>query len=252
MWSRKTIRGTNLRFGKTFSCGCLDKEIKKTIEYDLVGQNFGFLKVLCLDKMKNSIAYWKCICSCGKVKSVRGTHLRGGLIHSCGCMRKEDMNEKRYGLLFVISFSSIRKGQTYWNCLCDCGNIKEVNRKHLVSGNAISCGCFKIRSKMEERVEKILFAHKINFERQCKLPFSKHRLDFLLEHDNKSVCIECQGIQHYEIVGYFGGEKGFQQRKSQDARKKEYLKTLNIPLIEIPYWEEDIETFLFEELERLK
>ncbi len=34
-----------------------------------------------------------------------------------------------------------QKGRAYYKCLCDCGNIKEIRRDGLISGNIKSCGC---------------------------------------------------------------------------------------------------------------
>lgn len=47
--------------------------------------------------------------------------------------------------------------------------------------------------------------------------------------------VECNGLQHYEPVEYFGGEKAFKERKLKDSIKRKYCKENNIPLLEIPY-----------------
>lgn len=57
---------------------------------DLNGERFGRLVVT--KRMENNSrgqAYWQCVCDCGKVKCVRGGHLSGGLIKSCGCLNRE-------------------------------------------------------------------------------------------------------------------------------------------------------------------
>lgn len=71
---------------------------------DLVNKKFGNLQVMELSEVKQYLsgknrqtkAYWKCICSCGKFKVVRGEHLTSGRTISCGCMARE--NAKRHGL----------------------------------------------------------------------------------------------------------------------------------------------------------
>lgn len=58
-----------------------------------------------------------------------------------------DLTGQRFGRLEVISFSRDIKSGTrnrkYWNCVCDCGNAKEVRTDSLTSGNVKSCGCIK-------------------------------------------------------------------------------------------------------------
>lgn len=57
---------------------------------DLIGKKFGRLataKWVKKDKRGNS--YWLCRCDCGKEIIVRGDHLKGGDIRSCGCLRTE-------------------------------------------------------------------------------------------------------------------------------------------------------------------
>jgi len=54
---------------------------------------------------------------------------------------------ERFGKLVVLSFSHCDKyenySRSYWNCLCDCGNIVEVRRDHLTRGKTRSCGCLR-------------------------------------------------------------------------------------------------------------
>lgn len=56
---------------------------------NMVGKVFGKLKVLNED-LSNTHKHlkWVCECSCGNIKSIAGTHLRTGLIISCGCAKK--------------------------------------------------------------------------------------------------------------------------------------------------------------------
>lgn len=39
----------------------------------------------------NGYVMWRCACDCGGTKDVASTHLKRGLVRSCGCLRKELM-----------------------------------------------------------------------------------------------------------------------------------------------------------------
>lgn len=55
-----------------------------------------------------------------------------------------DLTNNTYGRLTVINKGKTNKwGNIYWNCKCSCGNIKEIQSKHLKSGKTISCGCYR-------------------------------------------------------------------------------------------------------------
>ena len=55
----------------------------------------------------------------------------------------KDLTSQRFGRLVVVSLVEIVKGKgAIWDCLCDCGNTKQVTRGHLLSGNTQSCGCY--------------------------------------------------------------------------------------------------------------
>ena len=53
-----------------------------------------------------------------------------------------------------------------------------------------------------------------------------------------SVGIEYQGIQHYEPVSFFGGEKGYQSTQERDKRKKRICSENNVILFEWKYSDE--------------
>ena len=55
-----------------------------------------------------------------------------------------DLRRQRFGKLVAIKRNyHIEDKQSYWLCLCKCGNEKEVTRKHLLDGSTTSCGCVK-------------------------------------------------------------------------------------------------------------
>lgn len=58
-------------------------------------------------------------------------------------MKFIDLTGKKFGRMYVVGISK-RCKHTRWNCLCDCGNRKEVLGCHLKSGKIISCGCASI------------------------------------------------------------------------------------------------------------
>lgn len=78
-------------------------------------------------------------------------------------MKKIDRNliGQKFGKLLVISRGEdIFIGKTKphrrrtWNCLCDCGNEKNVVENNLMSGNTISCGCVYLWSRHQTKNHK--------------------------------------------------------------------------------------------------
>ena len=58
-------------------------------------------------------------------------------------MKKSNYVGRKYERLTVIEYSYTSKGNTYWLCQCECGNLRTVSRSNLVSGHTRSCGCLK-------------------------------------------------------------------------------------------------------------
>ena len=124
---------------------------------DLTNQTFGLLTVIERDKEKELLMaqrrpYWKCQCQCGKIVSVRGSHLTTGKSLSCGCLRKKqffiDITGNKYGSLTVLGYNEqytkekrkiIKDRTTYWNCQCECGNICIRSKEALLASSYSTC-----------------------------------------------------------------------------------------------------------------
>jgi hypothetical protein len=67
------------------------------IPLQLVGQRFSRLlveeKALSRGKKGSLMAYWRCRCDCGNVSEFQGDVLIRGVVHSCGCYKRERAKE---------------------------------------------------------------------------------------------------------------------------------------------------------------
>lgn len=54
-----------------------------------------------------------------------------------------DLTGLKYGRWTVLEFAFVKNKQTYWNCICDCGNTGVVRSGHLRDSKhpSGSCGC---------------------------------------------------------------------------------------------------------------
>lgn len=217
---------------------------------DLTGQRFGKLVVLERDfSKKYSKPHWKCQCDCGNITIVRGSHLTASTkpTRSCGCLAKEtaaqlcrekliDLTGEKFGSLTVLNRVISDDKRTYWKCQCDCGKIITIRGDTLKQ--QYSCGCKNI-SKGEIIIKETLDLCNIKYITQKAFEDLKDeaplRFDFFLPNEN--IAIEYQGIQHYEINDFFGGEEYFNILCIHDQLKRDYCKEHNIKLIEIPYWD---------------
>lgn len=56
-------------------------------------------------------------------------------------MKFIDISGIKYGRLLVESFNGRKNSQSYWNCVCDCGNNCVINGAKIKNGHTKSCGC---------------------------------------------------------------------------------------------------------------
>ena len=59
-----------------------------------------------------------------------------------------DLVNQKFGRLIVLedNIEVIDKYKKFYNCKCECGNIKRIQRSNLLSGNTKSCGCLSIEN----------------------------------------------------------------------------------------------------------
>ena len=85
-------------------------------------------------------------------------------------------------------------------------------------------------SRLEKELSFLLKENNINFIRQYRSKWlGSQSLDFYLPDYN--IAIECQGIQHYEPISFFGGKKAFEKQLFNDKLKKEKCFKNNVKLL---------------------
>ncbi len=147
--SRANIRAIARKHGIT--------RVRETaISKDLTGNVYERLTVICKAEDNNyRIPHWKCKCSCGNETIVDTYALIKGITKSCGCLKHKpahnakDVSGQQFGFLTAVErLSHYRGKETYYRCICKCGNEKIVSYSNLAAHHVRSCGD-KIHTKKE-------------------------------------------------------------------------------------------------------
>lgn len=116
---------------------------------NMIGLKFGRLTVIEeVEPKRKGKPMYRCLCDCGSYCVVEGYLLRKNQVKSCGCLynsrrvenKKENIIGKRFGKLQVLREIGGEKGDTLFECLCDCGNMTIEKWAALIGGKK-SCGC---------------------------------------------------------------------------------------------------------------
>ena len=259
----KIIRGTDLRSGKTLSCGCLQKERRQDYinnrGFIQPGTVFGYLTVIKDLGLKESISenhkrrYSLCKCICGKEIEVQNHALESGYKKSCGCMRyvnKKGTNIKnlagqRFNALTVLKDSGERtkEGNVLWLCKCDCGRLTKISTSNIKRQK--TCGkCLNKQSYGVQQIGLLLRQNNLDYEKEKIMPNSLNpktkgtpRFDFYVDND---YFIEFDGKQHFQIGnGKFDNKEIFSKTQERDQYKNNWCKENNYTLIRIPYYKDN-------------
>lgn len=155
----KNLRGTYLRTGQSKSCGCKSNKFQ-----DITGQTFNEWTVLSFVGGYK----WKCRCSCGKIGIVGKSDLVNGTSKNCGHARTPNLLGRKFGMLTPLKYL----GNNYWECQCNCGNVKKFMTNNLVNGSTKSCGCIK-DLKEKQIYDNIVQAIKDFTHSNNQLPFTE-------------------------------------------------------------------------------
>lgn len=151
-----------------------------------------------------------------------------------------------HGNLYDYSEVEYINSQTKVKILCKKhGLYEQIPNDHLTKKS----GCPKCKlSKGEIRIMKWLQNHQIKYETQKKFEKCKFKrklpFDFYLPEYN--MCIEYDGKQHFEPIG-FGSKKSkniliekYNERIFRDEIKNKFCEKNNITLLRIPYYNTDV------------
>lgn len=110
-----------------------------------------------------------------------------------------------------------------------CGNEwKSVTYHHLINRN-VTCPYCSLWS-LEEEVLKICQEKAINYDHQKRFDWLGNlSLDFYLPQHN--IAIECQGLQHFKPIEFYGGEEKFKRQLERDYRKQKLCEENGIKMI---------------------
>lgn len=91
------------------------------------------------------------LCGCGDTFILRKDLFTSKTKTTCNkCVRVPDLKGKCFGTLEVISYAGIKRGQSFWNCLCSCGVQKTIRAKTLPTIK--TCGCISGRFTVGSQV----------------------------------------------------------------------------------------------------
>lgn len=117
-----------------------------------------------------------------------------------------------------------------------CGKIYYAKPHNILSNKGGHCPICGITSKGEKAIKNFLNKNDILFETQKRLEcFKRAPYDFYLPQHN--LLIEYQGIQHFQPVDKFGGEKAFKRQQEIDEIKKTNAIQEGFNYLSIPYHE---------------
>jgi len=192
---------------------------------------------------KNDITKVKLICLIhGEFEQTPNKHLKGRGCQKCGGTSLKTTEQ------FIIDAKKIHNKKYDYKLVNYKGNrikIKIICNEHGIFNiipvkHLIGRGCPKCRETIgETKVRTLLENNNISYEIQKTFDgciYEKSlKFDFYLP--DKNIAIEFDGIQHFEPIEWFGGEKRFKIQQKIDLIKTNYCKDNNIKLIRISYLE---------------
>ena len=219
-------------------CSGKNKPISEIIEDFNKIHNYKYDYNLVEYKNKNSLI--KIICKeHGVFEKIAYAHNSGKGCPKCGrgtltteeFIKKSNIKHKNKYDYSLVNYIGVREKVTI---ICPIhGKFDQKSKDHLNGCDCPNCS----ESKGEKIIREFLENKKIKFIRNKR--FSKCRNKTTLPFDfylpNYKTCIEFDGIQHFESIKYWLGDKGLTERKIRDKIKTDFCKNNNIKLIRIRY-----------------
>lgn len=136
---------------KRCSCrGDRNKKIRESEKRQIlecrVGKRYGDFDFISLDDINGCPRYTVRCVRCGYEKIVSAYNFDYLNLECHECNKKKIKYDKSYigrknNMLTVIGFKNVGSGKKWFECRCDCGNIKTVKPTFWENGTVKSCGC---------------------------------------------------------------------------------------------------------------
>jgi len=122
-----------------------------------------------------------------------------------------------------------------------CKHEYHVKPNNFLSGYRCPLCSDKNNSKGIKIIKECLDRKSVYYKTEEKFPNCKNKneLPFDVYLKKNNLIVEFDGKQHFESVSHFGGMEEFLIRNTNDQIKNTYCIENSIPLIRIPYWEQD-------------
>lgn len=170
----------------------------------------------------------------GEFWQTPSSHIQGH-----GCSKCGNINKANDKVSFLKTCNSIHYGKYDYSCVNYVNNQTKIciicpehgefwqRPDNHIKGQ----GCPKCNSShMENEIRNLLSLNGISFNEQKKFDWlGKQSLDFYLPNIN--IAIECQGIQHFEPIGYFGSYEAFKLIQEHDQTKKQLCKENGVEML---------------------
>jgi hypothetical protein len=112
--------------------------------------------------------------------------------------------------------------------------VSDGKSKYIFNNSWMSVDIRKILSHLYKYIDKDKISIEKTFDWLITEEGTHMRLDIYIE--DKNLCIEYNGKQHYEYIPFFHKDKeAFKRSQKRDQLKKELLKQHNIKLVQIKY-----------------
>lgn len=169
--------------------------------------------------------------------------------HNCpGCSKGNSLKDfiKKADIIHKNKYNYSKvvytNGRTKVDIICNKHGIFRQTPINHISG----CGCPKCKIKsshLEIEVKDCLISNLIKFEQQKTWKWLTYRtnqyVDFYLPDYN--IVIECQGLQHFQEIEFFGGVELYEDTKLRDKNKLDLCTKNGIKVLYYSNLREDFE-----------
>jgi hypothetical protein len=182
------------------------------LEIDITGNIYGNFKAIRFDHKKTAdfksgskqMYFWEFEClKCAKTYVLNKRSVVVGHKHICdNCFENRTLPEKKYGKLTPICFDhkvarkSVGCYNYFWKFKCDCGKETILDRKHVINGDTMSCGCYKLEVASKS-MKKIVTANRADSS-----PSNRAKVE---SNKRKNDLPKCVNMSAWRDVKYYQG-----------------------------------------------